>query len=108
MTATNAPAATSATPAAASGASEADLQAQVDSLKQQVAQLQSANQVLQNKLQEALSAQPAPADAQALAQAQDQVRSLMKENDLLRARMAGKTNAPEEPNRINRCATTTG
>jgi Flp pilus assembly protein TadD len=98
--ATNAPAmtATNALSGAANvtaGPSESDLLAEVDSLKQQVAQLQAANQLLQNKLQEALSAQPAPADAQALAQAQDQVRSLMKENDLLRANMAGKTNNPE-------------
>ncbi|HEY3760670.1 MAG TPA: tetratricopeptide repeat protein [Verrucomicrobiae bacterium] len=93
MTATNV-ASTTTTMAASgpSGPSQADLQAQVDSLKQQVAQLQSANQLLENKLKEALGAQPASTDAQALAQAQDQVRSLMKENDLLRAGMAGKTN----------------
>ncbi|HEY1660806.1 MAG TPA: tetratricopeptide repeat protein [Verrucomicrobiae bacterium] len=96
--ATNAPAMTNANAVTGTTtmttASESDLQAQVDSLKLQVQQLQTANQLLQDKLKEALSAQPAPTDAQQLAQAQDQVRSLMKENDLLRAGMAGKTNNP--------------
>lgn len=97
--ATNSPSGAPAAMAPSSSASSSDLQAQVDSLKQQVQQLQSANQqlqsanqLLQDKLKEALNAQPAPSDAQALAQAQDQVRSLMKENDLLRAGMIGKTN----------------
>ncbi len=97
-TPTNAPAMmpTNQAPGAAAAAtpSESDLQAQVDSLKLQVQQLQTANQLLQDKLKEALSAQPAPTDAQQLAQVQDQVRSLMKENDLLRASMAGHTNNP--------------
>jgi tetratricopeptide (TPR) repeat protein len=93
--ATNAPSATptnAASPAAAMTPPASDLQAQVDSLKLEVQQLQTANQLLQDKLKEALSAQPASADVQELAQAQEQVRSLMKENDLLRASLSGQTN----------------
>jgi len=58
---------------------EASLQAQVESLQQQ-------NQILQAKLREAFSAAAPTADAGELARAQEQVRSLMKENDLLKAR----------------------
>jgi len=55
------------------------------------AQLQSAqaeNQTLQAKLKEALASQPATIDSGELARAQEQIRSLMKENDLLKASAA--------------------
>jgi tetratricopeptide (TPR) repeat protein len=71
----------------------ADLQAQLNALQAQVQNLQSANEMLQAKLKEALSEQPATADAQELAGAQGQARALMKENDLLRASIkTGETN----------------
>ncbi len=93
--ATNAPAVARTNVASTTGAmtaSPSDLQAEVNSLKLEVQQLETANQLLQDKLKEALSAQPASADVQELAQAQEQVRSLMKENDLLRASVSGNTN----------------
>jgi len=60
------------------------------------AQLQSVvaeNASLQARLREALAAQPATADPGELAAAREQIRSLMKENDLLKASHA----APKKP-----------
>jgi tetratricopeptide (TPR) repeat protein len=88
---TNAPAnpASSASNSASAGVAEA----QWNALRSQVQILQADNELLQAKLKEALSARPAPADAQELAKAQAQVLSLMKENDLLRTGMkTGTTN----------------
>jgi Tfp pilus assembly protein PilF len=59
--------------------------AELTTLQGQLEALQSENTTLIAKLKEALSAQPALADAGELARAQEQVRSLMKENDLLKA-----------------------
>jgi tetratricopeptide (TPR) repeat protein len=50
--------------------------------------VQSENQTLQAKLKEALSSQPAAIDSGELARAQEQIRSLMKENDLLKVTSA--------------------
>src|SRR5882724_3678199 len=60
-------------------------QAQLSALQAQLRNLQSENAVLQDKLKEALSAQPATSNPQELAQAQAQIKSLLKENELLRA-----------------------
>ena len=93
------PPASTSTNAPANSASAAEAEAQLNALRAQVQGLQSDNETLQAKLKEALSAQPAPADAQELAKSQAQVLSLMKENDLLRASMnTGATNgaAPDE------------
>ncbi len=60
---------------------EAGLQAQLQSA-------QAENQTLQAKLKEALSSQPASVDSTELARAQDQIRQLMKENDLLKTTSA--------------------
>jgi cytochrome c-type biogenesis protein CcmH/NrfG/shikimate kinase len=57
-------------------------------LHQQVQALQAENATLQAKLQEALAEQPATIDSRELDRAQDQINSLMKENDLLKASMA--------------------
>jgi len=59
------------------------------------AQLQSAqaeNQTLQAKLKEALAAQPAAIDSGELARSQEQIRALMKENDLLKANAMAENN----------------
>ncbi len=56
-----------------------------ENLRAELAAVQSENQTLQAKLKEALSVQPAAVDAGELARAQEQIRSLMKENDLLKA-----------------------
>ncbi len=50
---------------------------------------QAANEVLQAKLKEALSAQPAAIDSRELTRAQEKIRSLMKENDLLKVSRGG-------------------
>ena len=74
------PAPTPAAPAAPAGPTprEQALQAQLDAA-------QTENQTLQAKLKEALSTQPANVDAGELTKAQEEIRSLMKENDLLKA-----------------------
>lgn len=69
-------------------APDARLTQQLADLQAQVQNLQAGNASLELKLREALAAQPAAIDPRALAAAQEQVRSLMKENDLLRVRLA--------------------
>jgi tetratricopeptide (TPR) repeat protein len=59
--------------------------AELTTLRGQLEASQSENTTLIAKLKEALSVQPALAEAGELARAQEQVRSLMKENDLLKA-----------------------
>jgi Flp pilus assembly protein TadD len=62
----------------------AQLEHQLSSLKDQVHQLQSEKIVLESKLKESFSAQPASVDPRELSKAQDQMKSLQKENDLLK------------------------
>jgi tetratricopeptide (TPR) repeat protein len=62
----------------------AQLEHQLNSLKDQVHQLQSEKIVLESKLKESFSAQPATIDPRELTKSQDQVKSLQKENDLLK------------------------
>jgi len=85
-------------PGAAASTSTADLEAQFSALHEQVQKLQVDNTTLQAKLQEALAAQPAAIDARELTQAREQIRSLMKENDLLKVSLsqgkAGTTMGP--------------
>src|SRR5262249_17293729 len=57
---------------------------QLNSLKDQVHQLQSEKIVLESKLKESFSAQPAAIDPRELTKTQDQVKTLQKENDLLK------------------------
>jgi len=79
-------------PGAAALTSAADLEAQFGALHEQVQKLQTDNAALQAKLQEALAAQPAAVDPRELARAQEKIRALMKENDLLKVSLAqGKT-----------------
>lgn len=56
-----------------------------DDLRAQLQAAQAANEQLQAKLKEALATRPASVDPQELAQAQEKLRALMKENDLLKA-----------------------
>ena len=63
-------------------------------LRGQLEAAQWENTTLLAKLKEALSVQPAPVDAGELARAQEQVRSLMKENDLLKAGAAAEHAGP--------------
>ena len=75
-------------PGAASSTSATDLEAQFGALHEQVQKLQVDNTTLQAKLQEALAAQPAAVDARELTQARAKIRSLMKENDLLKVSLS--------------------
>ena len=92
---TNLVPATAAAPvtnAAEPGPLVADLQAQISTLHEQMQRLQTDNTTLQSKLQEALGTQPAAIDARELARAQEKIRALMKENDLLKVSLAqGRT-----------------
>lgn len=56
----------------------------LDELRRQVAELQQERSVLQNKLQEALSAQPAAIDPRELQKAETRIAALEKERDLLK------------------------
>jgi tetratricopeptide (TPR) repeat protein len=71
-----------ATPTASPPPTELELQ--LNALHEQVKQLQVDNETLQSKLKEALAAQPAAVDPRELAQMREQLRFLMKENDLLK------------------------
>jgi Flp pilus assembly protein TadD len=78
--------------AAPSSTSAADLEAQLGALHEQVQKLQVDNTTLQAKLKEALGAQPAAIDPRELTRAREIIRSLMKENDLLKVSLSqGKT-----------------
>lgn len=65
-----------------------ELQAQLNGLHEQIKQLQTDNETLQAKLKEALAAQPASVSPDQFAQLQQQLRFLMKENDLLKVGLA--------------------
>lgn len=60
------------------------LQSQVGILESQLQIVQAENQNLHAKLKEALATQPAVIDAGELATAQEQIRSLLKQNELLK------------------------
>ncbi|MGD0745519.1 MAG: tetratricopeptide repeat protein [Verrucomicrobiota bacterium] len=81
--ATNAPPPAASAPAVPP-ATGADFQARLKALQAQVQGLQADNTGLEARLKEALAAQPTTVDPRELAKAQAQVRSLMKENDLLK------------------------
>ena len=74
--------------------SAGEWEAQVSTMRQQVQALQSDNATLQVKLKEALSEQPAAIDSRELEKAQEKINSVMKENDLLKASMAGMAPNP--------------
>jgi tetratricopeptide (TPR) repeat protein len=74
-----------------------DWQAQLETLQGQVGQLQSDKGLLEAKLKEALAMRPAAVDPSELARAQDRVKALQKENDLLKAQMERQKPAPVLP-----------
>jgi tetratricopeptide (TPR) repeat protein len=61
-----------------------DYDAQVNTLRDQVRQLQADKILLEAKLKEAFSAQPAEMDPAELAKAQERLKKMEKENDLLK------------------------
>ncbi|HOX56074.1 MAG TPA: tetratricopeptide repeat protein [Candidatus Paceibacterota bacterium] len=76
----------------------ADGQTQLDTLKDQIRQAQADKAVAEAKLKEALSVQPAAVDPRELAKAEDKVKELMKENDLLKVSLEQvKTKAAPVP-----------
>jgi len=94
--ATAAPAASTAPAAPVAAAANTELESQLSALHDQVRRLQTDNETLQSKLKEALAAQPAAVSPDQFAQVQEQLRFLMKENDLLKVSLAqGHGNAAE-------------
>ncbi len=89
----NPPPATAVPPAGTSSA-PADWQAQLTSVQQQLQQAQSDKALLEAKLKEALALRPAAADPAELAKAEDRIKELQKENDLLRVTKANQASAP--------------
>ena len=87
---TNAAPPTAAVPAppGAPAAATTQLEAQLNALRGQVNQLRTGNELLQDKLKEALAEQPATVSPREFAQVQEQLRSLMKQNDLLKVSLA--------------------
>lgn len=84
-------------PASASPAQPAapnDWENQLNTLKDQVHQLQADKTVLESKLKEALSVQPATVDPRELAKAETKVQDLLKENDLLKVSLAQEQAKP--------------
>ena len=74
--------------------SSVEWQAQVNALQQRVGQLQSERDLLQAKLKEALAMRPAAVDPGELAKAQDAIKALEKENELLKLSAAKEKQAP--------------
>jgi Tfp pilus assembly protein PilF len=67
---------------------------QIKALQDQIRAVESDKALLQAKLREALSAQPAAVDPRELAKAQAQIKDLQKENELLKISLAeAKTNS---------------
>ncbi|HEY1489798.1 MAG TPA: tetratricopeptide repeat protein, partial [Verrucomicrobiae bacterium] len=90
--ATNAPMRPVAPVSAGQGAAPAQTDAEVADLHNQLQHLQADNTTLAAKLREALSVQPAAIDSRELDRARQQIESLTKENDLLKASLSqGKT-----------------
>ena len=70
--------------------SSTKLQTELNQVAVQLQAAQDENRTLQAKLKEALATQPAAVDANELAAAQQQVRDLMKQNELLKAGRGAK------------------
>jgi tetratricopeptide (TPR) repeat protein len=69
-------------------AADTNFDARLGALRGQIQQLQADNTTLAAKLKEALAVQPATVDPRELASAREQMRSLMKENDLLQVSLS--------------------
>ncbi|HZR19727.1 MAG TPA: hypothetical protein VFE51_20750, partial [Verrucomicrobiae bacterium] len=73
-----------------------DWQAQAANFQQRIAQLQADNDLLQAKLKEALAVRPAAVDPVELARAQDRIKSLEKENELLKVNREKQNQSPTD------------
>lgn len=88
--------ATAPTPTApATPAASADAEAQINTLREEVRQLQSDKGLLQAKLKEAFAAQPSQTDPRELQHAEERIAALQKENDLLKATVEMDKKKPE-------------
>lgn len=83
-------------PPPVSAESAAELQRQVAAMQENLRQLQDDKVLLEAKLREALTAQPAAVDPRELTRAQEQIKELQRENELLKtaapAPVAGSNN----------------
>jgi len=70
---------------------------QVRELQAENERLKQDNKTLGLKLKEALSAQPAMVDPRELAKAEERIRSLLKENELIKAQVAAQKTTPTTP-----------
>lgn len=68
-----------------------DWEAQLNTLKEQVSELQVDNRNLQAKLKEAFTMQPAGVDSAEVARLNEKLKASQKENELLKASVEGKT-----------------
>ena len=84
--------ATNAAPAA-----DPALRAELENLRNRTAQLESDKALLEAKLREALSAMPRAADPKELGRAEEQIRSLQKENELLKLSREQSRVEPAKP-----------
>jgi tetratricopeptide (TPR) repeat protein len=82
------------TPVAEKPVPPTDWQAQLNTLQGQVGQLQSEKSLLEAKLKEALAMRPASVDPGEFARAQDKVKVLQKENELLKVEIGKQRQAP--------------
>jgi tetratricopeptide (TPR) repeat protein len=80
---------TGAIPSAPPAATNLQLAAELNDLRGQLQSVLAANEQLQAKLKEALAVQPAAVDPRELARAQEKIRWLMKENDLIKLSRGG-------------------
>jgi tetratricopeptide (TPR) repeat protein len=93
--------ATSAPPTTTTPTTQADPGAeaqQLAALRESLRQLQSEKTILEAKLKEALATQPAAIDPRELTKAQDQIQSLLKENELLKTGLEQEKNRPAAMN----------
>lgn len=92
---TTRPAAPVTPPAQAIGSTApADWPAQLNLLKEQIRQTQADKGLLEAKLKEALALRPAAADPAELAKAEETIKALQKENELLRVTKENQAMAP--------------
>src|SRR5262249_9842877 len=73
---------------------QSEVESQLNSLRGEVRQLQADQILLEAKLKESLSAQPAAVDPRELAKAEEKIRALQKEGDLLKVALAQQKAKP--------------
>jgi Tfp pilus assembly protein PilF len=97
---------TEVTPVVVPSDAPADLRRMIEQLQSDVSRLQGDKLTLESKLREALSAQPAATDPRRLAAAEEQVRILQKENEILKVTLKqerdklAKAGNPEEVDKL--------